>query len=464
MVSRKWLWLAAWVLLVAKGSVLAAVSKQEAERLKGELTPVGAVRAGNESGTIPPWSGGLTPENMPDTYVRKGQHHPDPYAKDKKLYTITALNMNHYDQILAPGLKALLKAYPETFSISVYPTRRSAAAPQWVYDNIYQNALSAELVNNGNGLEGAHGGVAFPIPLGFKGKVDPLMVLWNHITRWRGVYVVRRSSEAVVHENGSYSLATSQQEVDFVYYHKDENAQTLDNRLLNYISFIKQPARLAGGAVLIQDTIDRIKEPRVAWGFNAGTRKVRRAPQIGYEMPLASADGLITADDLDMFNGAPDRFEWHFLGKKEMLIPYNSYRLDSPDLTYEQMLKAGHIDPELARFELHRVWVVEARLKPGARHVYSKRTFYLDEDSWSIAIADQYDRDGNLWRVSLSYLKNYYEVPALWSALDVYHDLKSKRYYVAFLDNQEETTLEFSETPPPSKNFTPTALRRRSSR
>jgi hypothetical protein len=446
--------------LSLSGYAAAAVSEKEAKKLQGVLTPYGAERAGNKAGTIPEWKGGLMEKDIPESY-KTGMHHPDPFKGDRPRFTITAQNMDQYADLLSDGLKGMLKTYPDTFYIPVYPTRRSASAPQWVYDNIYKNALNATLTNNGNGIKGAYAGIAFPIPVNADGKIDPLMVLWNHLTRWRGIFVKRDASEAVVQRGGDYALVTSEQEIDFVYYHKDGSEKDLDNRLLYYVSKVKQPARLAGGAILVHDTIDRVKDPRKAWGYNAGQRRLRRAPNLAYDTPIASADGIIVADDVDIFNGAADRYDWKFLGKKEMIIPYNNYELDSRQVKYDDLLKAGHVNPKYTRYELHRVWVIEGTLTEGQRHIYSKRRFYLDEDSWNIALADQFDERGELWRVSISYLKNYYEVPVLWTALDVYHDLSSRRYYVAFLDNEEDHSLEFSDVPPPDRYFKPAALRRR---
>lgn len=457
-------WILMCSLVMLAGSAIAKVSEEEAARLGKDLTPYGAERAGNRDGTLPAWEGGITQDKIPASYDRRGMHHPDPFADDKMLYRITAANMAQYQDRLPEGIKALLKTYPDTYYVPVYPSRRSASAPQWVYDNIRKNATTAELVVGGTGFSNAYGGVPFPIPRNAQGQIDPLMILWNHMTRWRGIYVIRSSSEASVQRNGTYNLVTSQQEVDFLYYHRNGSFEALNNTLLYYLSFVKSPARLAGSAVLVHDTLDQTREPRSAWGYNAGQRRVRRAPNLSYDMPVATADGLMTADDLDMFNGAPDRHDWTFIGKKELLIPYNNYRLNSPDYTYDDLLQKGHINPEATRFELHRVWVIEGKVKPGQRHVYARRTFYLDEDSWNIAVADQYDARGQLWRVSVSYLMNYYEVPVLWTALDVYHDLNAQRYYAAFLDNEEATSLEFLDEPPPEGYFSPQSLRRRGKR
>lgn len=441
----------------------AAVSPGEAKKLKSDLTPFGAVRAGNKEGTIPAWDGGITKDKIPESYKRSGQHHPDPFVGEEPILVITANNLAKHKDKVPEGLQALLKTYP-SFYMPIYPTHRTASAPEWVYKNTYVNAMNANLARGGNGIQKAYGGIPFPIPKNGRGLVDPMQILWNHITRWRGTYIVNDASEVAVHRNGRYQLITSHREIDFNYYHQDSNVDSLNNILFYYLSFTKKPTRLAGGAILVHETLDQTIEPRQAWGYNAGQRRIRRAPSLAYDAPISTADGLRTADDTDIYNGAPDRYDWTFVGVKEMYIPYNNYLLDSGDIKYKDMLTPGHVNPEFTRYELHRVWVIEANLKKGQRHVYQKRRFYIDEDSWSIAVADQFDGRGDLWRVSVAYLKNYYDVPTLWSALDVFHDLLSKRYHVQLLDNEESETLDFSQASPGKRYFKPSSLRRRGRR
>lgn len=447
---------AAIALALSAGSVLAAVSPQEAAKLGVSLTPFGAEKAGNAAGTIPEWTGGIT--QPPAAYKGAGQHHPDPFADDKPLFTITKANLEQYKDNLTPGQIALFNAYPDSYQMPIYPTRRSGSAPQWVYDNSIMNASTAKLVGGGNGFTDAYGGIPFPIPQ------SGVEALWNHIARYRGSYIVRRASEVAVQRNGSYSLVTSQQEALFKFYNPKGSAADLGNIMFYYLSFTKSPARLAGGAVLVHETLDQVKEQRQAWGYNAGQRRVRRAPNLAYDTPIAAADGLRTADDTDMFNGAPDRYDWKLLGKKEVYIPYNNYKITSPDVKYKDLLQVGHMNPAVTRNELHRVWVVEGTLKSGARHIYSKRTLFLDEDSWQAAVVDQYDGRGELWRVSIAYLKNYYDLPTTWSALDSFHDLQARRYHVQNLDNEESSTIDFSQPVPDDGYFKPAALRRRGTR
>ena len=443
-------------LVLLAGNSMAAVAPQDAAKLGSSLTPLGAEKAGNAAGSIPPWSGGIT--QAPAGYKGSGTHHIDPFAGDKPLFTITRANLAQYRDQLTPGQVALFETYPDSFQMPVYPSRRSGSAPQWVYDNTAKNAVSAKLLDGGNGFADAYGGIPFPIPQ------NGVEALWNHIARYRGTYVVRRASEVAVQRNGAYSLVTSQQEALFKFYDPKGSYADLNNVLFYYLSFTRSPARLAGGAVLVHETLDQVKEPRQAWGYNAGQRRVRRAPNLAYDTPISAADGLRTADDTDMFNGAPDRYDWKLLGKREIYIPYNSYKLTSPEVKYKDLLQVGHLNPAYTRYELHRVWVVEGTLKTGARHIYSKRTLYLDEDSWQAAVVDQYDGRGELWRVSMAYLKNYYELPTTWSALDVFHDLQARRYHVQNLDNEEANTIDFSQPTADDGYFTPAALRRRGTR
>ena len=428
----------------------AELSDAHVARLGEDLTPLGAERAGNAAGTIPEWAGGIT---APPPGYSVGMHHPDPFAADQPLYTVTAQNLAEHREHLSAGHIALLEAYP-TFKLVVYPTRRSASNPQSVYDATRKHAASARLVEEGNGISGAIGGVPFPIPQ------NGLEVVWNHLTRYRGVAAVRYIAQAAPLPNGNYTLVQFEDEFLFNYTRPDMTVEQLesDNTLIYYKQSVLSPPRLAGTILLAQETMNQVKEKRRAWVYNTGRRRVTRAPDVAYDNPGTASDGQRTTDQFDMFNGAPDRYEWKLVGKKEILVPYNSYRLHSDQLKYKQILTPKHINQDLARYELHRVWVVDATLKPGTSHLYARRTFYVDEDSWQVLIADQYDSRGQMWRVSEAHCINYYEVPLFWSTLEVHTDLQSGRYLAVGLDN-ESRMYDFSVKRTPA-DFTPDSLRR----
>jgi hypothetical protein len=215
------------------------------------------------------------------------------------------------------------------------------------------------------------------------------------------------------------------------------------NRLLYFMGALTGPSSVAGEAVLVIDPLDQVKEKRQAWIYNPGQRRVLRAPDISYDQPGIGADGLRTADDYDGYNGSPDRYDWKLIGKKEMFISYNNYRLTGKNLKYADIVRAGHLNQDLVRYEPHRVWVVEATLKPGKRHIYAKRVFYIDEDSWQIAHTDAYDGHGELWRVHEIDAVQYYDAPTPWFACETMYDLQARRYLVTALSNEEKKPLKF---------------------
>ena len=430
-------------------SVMAAVSADEAAKLGATLTPVGAEKAGNADGSIPEWTGGL-PKDA-GSVDDKG-FLSNPFSSEKPLFTITAQNVDQYKDKLTPGQLAMFKRYPETFKMPVYTTHRTANLPQNVLDDTKHNATNAKLVEGGNGLENFKTANPFPIPQ------NGLEVVWNQITRYRGGSVSRLVTQATPQANGSFSLVYFQDEFVFPTSLTDYDPSKSSNILFYFKQRVTAPARLAGNVLLVHETLNQVKEPRLAWLYNAGQRRVRRAPQVSYDGPGTAADGLRTSDNLDMYNGAPDRYDWKLNGKKEIYIPYNSYDLDSPKLKYDEIIKAGHINQDLTRYELHRVWHVTATLKAGERHIYAKRDMYIDEDTWQAAVIDHYDGRGSLWRVAEAHSQYYYDKQVPWYTLETLYDVISGRYLALGMKNEEKKAYDFGYKAATS-DFTPAALR-----
>lgn len=440
---------AVFALSLFAGSVMAAVSADQAAQLGTTLTPFGAEKAGNAAGTIPEWTGGLA---VDAAQIDARGFLGNPYADEKPLFTITAQNMDQYKENLTPGQQALMKRYPDTYRMPIYKTHRSATMPDEVIEAAKENALKTKMVQGGNGLENFRVANAFPIPQ------NGLEVIWNHITRYRGGSVKRIVTQATPQTNGSYSLVYFDDEFVFPTKLKDYDASKPSNVLFYFKQKVTAPSRLAGNVLLVHETLDQIKEPRMAWLYNAGQRRVRRAPQVSYDGPGTAADGLRTSDNLDMFNGAPDRYDWQLHGKKEIYIPYNSFGLDSPELKYSDIIQAGHINQDLSRYELHRVWHVTATLKDGERHIYAKRDFYIDEDTWQAAEIDHYDGRGNLWRVAEAHAVYYYNKLVPWYTIETLYDLQSGRYLALGMKNEEKQAYEFGFEAT-TGDFTPAALR-----
>ena len=441
---------AATSLFITTATSFAAISQGEADRLGKDLTPVGAEKAGNADGSIPEWKGGLT---QPPAGYEAGNFLVDPFSDDKPLFTITAQNMEQYKDKLSPGQMAMLQKYPD-YKMPVYQSRRTAAYSQEVYDSIKSHAVTANLIGNGNGVEGRGLHAPFPIP------ANGLEAIWNHTLRFRGLSHKRTTVQVPVLANGSFVANRFVDTWTFPEGFKaGRDAEKDENIFAYFLQVMKSPPRLTGNVLLIHETLDQVKQPRKAWRYNAGQRRVRRAPQVAYDAPGTGADGLRTIDNYDMFNGAPDRYEWKLVGKQELYIPYNAYKLHSPDLSYEQIHKKGHLDQDLTRYELHRVWVVEASLKEGARHIYGKRTFYIDEDTWQAAVVDHYDTRGNLWRVAEAHKIQYYAEKVPFYTVEALYDLQSSRYLTIGLTNEEQQPYIFN-IDVERKSFQPGALRR----
>jgi len=424
-------------------------------RLGEDLTPMGSVRAGNAAGTIPPWTGGITEDDWPAGY-QPGDRHPNPFPNDRPEFVITGENYMDYADQLSAGQIATFERYPETYFMQVYPTRRSASFPERTYEMTIQNASTAQLVSDGEGITNAAEGFPFPIPQ------NAYELMWNHKLKYKGTGGTRYNNQVAPTSGGNFQLVKLREEILGLYYKEGVTIADTNNILLYFFQEVESPARLAGNILLVHETLDQIQQPRQAWIYNPGQRRVRRAPNVAYDNPGTASDGLRTNDMTDMFNGAMDRFDWRIVGKKEMYVPYNSYDAHTGDVTADDLVMAGHLNPEYMRYELHRVWIVDATLKEGTRHINSRRTFYMDEDSYQILLIDHYDQNNALWRASEAHSVNYYEVPTFWSTIESHMDLLSGRYVAVGIDNQDPVNTFNVELAP--SNYTPQALRTRGRR
>lgn len=426
----------------------AAISAAEAAKLGGpDYTPLGAERKANADGSIPAWDGGL---QAPPANWKEGEKLVDPFPADKPLFEITAKNLDQYKDKLTPGQIAMFKRYPE-FRMPVYQTRRTAAYPQRVYDEVKAGATASETVDGGNGLKHFTSNTPFPMPQ------TGVEVIWNHITRFRGYEgMVRTYTQIPVQANGAYSPVVIEEKGSWG---RDIYGPDTDVIIL-FLQKILAPPRLEGEILLVHETMNQTQKPRQAWIYNAGQRRVRKAPDVAYDGPGTASDGLRTSDDLDLFNGSPDRYTWELKGKQELYIPYNAYRVIDGKLKYDDIIKLGHMNPDYQRYELHRVWVVDAKLKPGARHIYARRTFYVDEDTWQIAIVDHYDGRGELWKLREGHTMMHYHKQIPWYAVDALYDLMSGRYLTFGLNNEMPGPQYQFNVKATESDYTPAALRR----
>jgi hypothetical protein len=417
--------IACLLLLGAVGSAAAGATAEEAARLKTELTPFGAERAGNKDGSIPAWTGGYT---TPIPGFKNGGRRGDPFAGEKPLYSITTANMAQYADKLTDGTQALLKKYPKSYRVDVYKTHRTAAAPQWVYDNTFKNATSASL--DGEVLKGAFGGIPFPVPK--TGRE----VMMNNQLHWRGEAWQADFRGYMGTGNGQMVLSVQGiGDFQMPYYANGQADKFSGEHWLIRLVNSGPPVR-AGEAITGRQNLD--PEKTGTWVYLTGQRRVRKLPNACCDTPTPASGGVASFDEVDVFSGRGDRFDWKIVGKKEMLIPYNANGLHTP-IKDSDVLMANHLNPDHVRWELHRVWVVEAALQNGQRHQAPKSRYYLDEDTWVAVLGDRWDANGQLWKTIWSHPVVMPDLPATtpqqqWG----FNDLLSGAWYASGVVNERE--------------------------
>lgn len=439
------------VLMLMAASAQAGVSAAEADRLGKDLTPIGAERGASADGLIPAWQGKdfyTTKQLQINRSELEALRRSNPagafallsgkLADDTPRLTITRANMGQYAAQLTEGHKAMLRLYP-SYKMNIYPTVRTGFFPDQIYAATKKNATAAQLQGTDD-LSGAAVGFPFPIP---KTGAE---VIWNHRLKYRGNALRLVNNSAIVAQNGSMQQSRFVADVKFIYANYKTPASA-DNKLAFYFSAKNlAPARVAGQSTLVHEPL---MGSRSAWLFDPGIGRVRRAPDVGFDNPTLGADGEQFNDQVDTFNGSLERYDWKLLGKKPMLIAYNSGRIQSPALKVKDLLTKGHANQDHARYELHRVWVVEATLKGGQRHQFKKRRFYVDEDSWAIAAVDCYDNRDQLWRFQEAHLATVPFLPTVTPSPEFIYDLLTGRYYATGLINESESsdwTMEFKDS------------------
>ncbi|WP_020655123.1 DUF1329 domain-containing protein [Massilia niastensis] len=433
---------------VAATSALAAVTPQEAEQLKSTLTPMGAERAGNKEGTIPAWSGKTV-----EAKASEARLPPAIFADEKPLLAIKADNIDKYADKLAEGTKYLLKNYPG-FRLDVYPTHRTATAPQYVYDNTYFNATNTRL--DGETMTTAphyKGGVPFPIPK------TGLEAIFNTLWTWRGSDRQMTADTWFVSSSGKRSLSVSNiLKESNPYYYTGGRKDAWGGKLRGTgLVELTAPAYSAGEKTLILGPTDPISQDTNGWTFLTGQRRLRKIPSVQYDVPFPYTSGVTNYDDAYGFNGATDRYDWKLVGKKEIYIPYNNNNFARvTDL--EKVVGPQYVNPDHVRWELHRVWVVDATLKSGARHTVPKRRFYLDEDTWNVVISDQWDAKGQFWKNINLLTFVFPDEPVAMVVTNLIYNVQSKAYTVQNAINAAPGGVTFKQLP--ADSFTTQALER----
>jgi hypothetical protein len=433
-------------------AAFAKLAPDEVKQLDGPLTPIGAERGGNADGSIPAWTSKIV-GTPPGLHYTAGDRYPDPYANEKPLVVITPQNLHQYESKLTEGQKAMFKRYPDSFKMYVYPSHRDFALPESKYSAIRTWAARTTMTSDQNGLREFPPLAPFPIP---KSGVE---LMWN--LRFASDLIAEDAvyDQAVVYPNGNVVWGKTQYTV-----YAPLGADVFDPKNpLNSKSFyrttIMLPLSDRGTIITGYEMWDQEgADTRRTWVYNPGTRRVRQAPEFGYDQPDGPG-GFRTVDDDRLFNGSGQRYDWKIVGKREVYVPYNNYKLLDPKVKYASLLTKGHENMEFMRFELHRVWVLQATLKENFRHQYAKRVLYIDEDTWNAVAADNYDARGTLWRTNFAPTIYAFDARDFYSTSTFYHDLVSGAYYADRLTNEAPAPVLTPNAKSTEAYYSPDAIR-----
>ena len=387
---------AALITAACATQAVAAVSTEEAKALGGTLTSWGAEMAGNTDGTIPAYDAKSLPLKLPAGWDYKKKGYPDPW-NEKPLYSITAQTAGQYASKLDSFVE-IFKKYPN-FRIDVYPTHRTAFYPKHLNDNMAKNAVECKGVQDDLKLSGCYGGLPFPIPKSGR------QAMWNHLLGYAGIGAHGDNVQTWVTSPSGQGVLQARLDVSNKFTTVDPS---MAGKVIKDGEFYWKvradytaPARQVGTKIMFFFSMDSLDIGSRAWQYIPGQRRVKLAPDLSYDTPSPVGGGATTMDDNGAFNGAVDRYDFKLVGKKEKLIPYNSFALTSPTTCPDSKVinNPNFPQPDCIRWELHRVWKVEATLKPGYRHIYKTRTFYWDEDAPGAGVAENYDATGKLYRI-----------------------------------------------------------------
>jgi len=389
------------------------------------------------------------PINSPiTTYDPDMNSYPDPFSKDKIIFTIDHNNyINYAKDLLTPGQIEMFRTYPETFKMNVYQSRRSCAVPKEVIELTVQNAT---LIDQGEGIKGVVGSIPFPEPS------EALHHVWNHILRYRGVEIFGASPFYIINPDGSITYGAGEAIAKNYWNPFTRNDKGLQGMLMTKVT---HPPRLADASALVIESLNAFATPRRAWVYNPGTRRVRRAPDIAYDYKPSASQGLTTTDQFDGFNGAKDRYNWTSKGTQLRLMPYNAYKFHETPI--EEILTPYHVNQDHLRYELVNVNVVQADLKKDKRHILPRRIMYFDLDSHNMIVEETFDDNNNIMAYREFPIINYYDQPMCLSIHSATYDFATRRYQLQNVRSIDIPKIQWRlEKPHNEKMFTPEGLKR----
>ena len=415
------------------------------------MTAVGAEAAASNDRVVPAYSEGLR-RFAERRRPKRGERLDHPFAADAPLFTVDRNSMKAHSALLSEGHKHLLRQHAR-YRMAVYPSRRSVSFPSVIEQASLANEMSARLVD-ADEIAGVHMGVPFRRP---KTGVE---VIWNHRLRYRGQANDWVYNRGVRHESGDLEINQARWKFLAHYNRVTSTSQTARDDLIYQALLLIEPAEeYPQFQIVAHEALSPGVTRRKLWGNISPRSKTTLIPGDNDALGIFSRK-IRFGDMFDVFSGITDAYVYKLIGKREMIVPYNAFAFSvDVGLRPEDVLTPDHPNPDFARYEHHRVWVVEASLRQGKGHTFDRRVFYVDEDSWAILMVDCYT-DGELVRFQEGHLLPVYPTESVAYAPHVVYQFDIPRYFA--------TRLPLGARPPRfddpellATSINPSALRKR---
>ena len=100
--------------------------------------------------------------------------------------------------------------------------------------------------------------------------------------------------------------------------------------------------------------------------------------------------------------------------------------------------------------------------KPEVKHTFKKKVYYVDEDTWTVAMVDNYDQRDQYYKFQEGHIVCSAEILSCSTIPEIIYDMQSGVYFATAMINEDKPndfSVEFDK-----KHFEPNTVKKRTTR
>lgn len=337
----------------------------------------------------------------------------NPYAKGfpsapgvKEGVLIDKNNADQFKSVLLPRIYDQIKAGNTSFTIG----KQLSAPPPAVFVAASKKSAVTAKVEFGKGrISGYQGGMPFPYEPSLSDPNAGEKLAWNvrygleipdDVQLGPFVWEYRDANTGKI--NRTLDLDPSFiSNTGFRTMNKPEHMAGSEEFFNMDMITVKSPQDLKGTGLLLKRRVDssRDDDGQLYLGFQ---RRARRLATSATTDPFLGSNVMI--EEFRGFNGKLNDFTWKYLGTKNLLVAYYSHKeaklrddYKTADWRPTAFKGKGQCWADVP-WSLRKTYIIEMSPK-RADHPVSKRTMYIDAESFHVVVSEVYDRKGELWKL-----------------------------------------------------------------